>query len=236
MQPTTASNSAAETLDRFNTPEAAAKYARALDGTATDRRERQCLQRALVDLPRGAAVLDLPCGAGRLLPFLTGLGYAVTAADSSPHMVELAREHARARSLPMPPDRFIVASVFETPFRDGEFDAVVCNRLLHHFREPAARRAAMRELARISRGPVIVSFFCSRSIDAIVFNLKQTISRRPATDRIPIATRTLIADAAAAGLRVERWLPARPPVSRQWYAVTSRAATVEGARLELGAE
>ena len=34
----------------------------------------------------------------------------------------------------------------------------MCNRLLHHFAEPDVRIGVLRELARVSRGPVIVSF------------------------------------------------------------------------------
>ena len=219
--------SAEETLERFDSAKAARKYRGALDHTATHRRESRCIRRALAELPKGSRVLDLPCGAGRLLPELCGMGLAVTAVDSSPHMVELARQAAAGASLDMADSAFVVASIFDTRFGDDDFDAVVCNRLFHHFREPEVRRRALVELRRICRGPIVASFFCSRSIDGLFFHLKQCFRRVKATDRIPISARVFEEDARASGLSVRRWLQTRPAVSKQWYAVLERAAPVE---------
>lgn len=215
--------SAQETIERFDTAEAAAKYSRSLGGTATHRREMRCILTALAGVPAGGKVLDLPCGTGRLLPELTARGFLVTEADSSPHMVALAREHAVKSGLAAKDENFVVASVFQTPWPDGSFDAVVCNRLFHHFREPEVRRNAMKELRRISRGPIAASFFCNASIDGMMFHVKQAFKARKATDRIPIARGAFEQDAKASGLRVTRWMATRPGVSKQWYAVLERA-------------
>jgi len=61
------------------------------------------LQRAAVS--RGASVLEVGCGSGRLARALAEAGYAVLGVDASPPMVDLARRHAPAarfevRSLP----------------------------------------------------------------------------------------------------------------------------------------
>jgi SAM-dependent methyltransferase len=213
--------SAQATLDRFNTKDAAAKYARALVGTAVHRREERCIGRALSGLGAGARVLDLPCGAGRLLPLLVGSGFCVTAADSSLHMVDEAREMA-ARHGFAEAVRFAEANVFATGFDDDEFDAVVCNRLFHHFSEPDVRRKAFAELGRICRGPVVVSFFCTLAIDAGTLFLRDRLRRRRPNDRIPVSLRAIRADAGAAGLLVRKVLPVRPAISRQWYVVAER--------------
>jgi SAM-dependent methyltransferase len=161
-------------------------------------------------------VLDLPCGTGRLLPFLAASGYQVLAADSSAHMIERARELAERRGLAQSVD-FGVEDVLGTSFRDNTFDAVICNRLFHHFFESQTRIAALRELGRISRGPIVVSFFCSRSISSAAFLLKNRLRRRPATDRVPISFRAFAADIAAAGLQVDGKMATKPLLGKQWY-------------------
>jgi SAM-dependent methyltransferase len=215
--------SADETVTRFDTAAAAAKYSTALNDSPTHRRELRCILAALTGVPAGASVLDLPCGTGRLLPALTERGFDVTSADSSPHMVEQAKAYAGRQGLSVEPRRFLVANVMSLPFEDGRFDAVVCNRLFHHFREPQVRRDALVELRRVSRGPVVASFFCNSSLDAVMFHLMHALRRKKPTDRIPIPRRRFAADAAAAGLTVRQWLPIRAGISRQWYAVMERA-------------
>jgi SAM-dependent methyltransferase len=211
-----------EAVSRFDLKDAAEKYAGALPGTATDRREGRCIQRMLAGVSAGAEVLDLPCGTGRLLPLLCGLGYRVTAADSSGHMVDLARAFAVNQGLTMDADRFLVADALSTPFSDGAFGAVVCNRLIHHFREPEVRRAALKELRRISRGPILVSFFRDLGTDALAFRLKHLLRGSKATDRIPISLAALRADIEAAGLKIVAARGVRPLVSRQWYVLLER--------------
>jgi FkbM family methyltransferase len=212
-----------ETIDRFNTPDAAAKYARSLVGSRTHEREVRCIRRALDGVGAGARVLDLPCGTGRLLPMLLEAGFHVTEADSSAHMIDRARETAEA--IRADPERvaYAVADVSRLPFDDGAFDAVVCNRLLHHFREPEARRKALAELSRVSRGPVVASFFCSEGWDGAVFHVRNALASEKATDRIPIPFRAFADDADAAGLVIDATMPTRPGISKQWYVVMRRA-------------
>ncbi len=212
--------SAESARERFGTPAAAERYARSLVGTRKDRRERSCIARCLAGVPGGSRVLDMPCGTGRLLPFLCGLGYRVCGADSSEHMVARARRFAADRGLKDVELR--VASVFDTPYADGAFDAVVCNRLLHHFAEPETRRRALRELKRVSRGPIVVSFFRNRNLGALKFRVKWLLRGRRPVDRIPISLRAFRADVEAAGLVVRKAMCVRPLISQQCYALLSR--------------
>ncbi|HNY80757.1 MAG TPA: class I SAM-dependent methyltransferase [Sedimentisphaerales bacterium] len=215
-------NSAIETRDRFGSEAAAQKYARALEGTATHRREERCIRTALAGLGAGSRVLDIPSGTSRLLPLLRGMGFQVVEADSSRHMIEQGRRYAEDRGLSEGTE-FRVEDALATHFADDAFDAVLCNRLFHHFREPEVRRRCLRELSRICRGPLIVSFFCNLSVDAVSFHLRNWLRRKVVTDRIPIARSAFIADVVAARLRVVRMMMARPGISRQWYAVLERA-------------
>ena len=147
--------SAEKTIERFGTLTAAEKYSTALEGTKTHLREVRCIQRALQMVPVGGKVLDVPCGAGRLLPSLTALGFQVVAVDSSPHMVALARKRTEARGFEKETE-FLVSSIFDTGLNDDTFDAVICNRLFHHFSEPQIRRNALRELRRLCTGTIVV--------------------------------------------------------------------------------
>ena len=209
-------DSASAARARFDSRASSLKYAGALDDTSTHRRELRCIKRCLADLTAGSQVLDLPCGAGRLLPFLSASGYRVYAADSSPHMIERARELAVREGLAAVTG-FGVEDVLHTSFSDNSFDAVICNRLFHHFTESDTRVQAFTELKRISRGQVIVSFFCSRSVSSRIFLFRNHLRRRPHTDRLPIPLATIAAEARQAGLRVQRTMAAKPVFGKQWY-------------------
>lgn len=212
-----------QTLNRFDQPLVAADYPDVYGDSWKDRAERASILSALSDVSPGATVLDLPCGSGRLTSMLIERGYVVTAADSSPHMVaraqssveRITKSHADNKSKA----RFDVRDVMHTEFRDGEFDAVVCNRLFHHFTEPAVRQTALRELRRICRGPIIVSFFNSFALDSVRFRLRWMLRRQQPTDRIPISLSTFAADGRAAGLTVERTIATRWGISPMWYVV-----------------
>ena len=137
---------------RFDTSQAARKYA-ARQTNSRRQREQGCIRMALQVLPEGARVLDLPCGAGRLCPMLADIGLQVTGADSSEHMIKHAEEAREAACRERPERRgkvvFVIQDIMHTTFPDRYFDAAVCNRLFHHFCEPAMRCAALAELGRI---------------------------------------------------------------------------------------
>jgi hypothetical protein len=94
-----------------------------------------------------------------------------------------------------------------TRFGDRAFDAVVCHRLFHHLVDSETRRLAIRELKRISKGPVLVSFFSIFSLSALIRLLKYKILKRSPTDRIPIHPRTLAAEFEREGLQITRTIP-----------------------------
>lgn len=216
-----------QTLERFDQPLVAADYPDNYGDSWKDRAERASILSALEGIPAGATVLDLPCGTGRLTSMLIEQGYIVTAADSSPHMVARAQGSVERTAKPKTGKdlhvRFDVRDVMNTKFRDGEFDAIVCNRLFHHFTEPAVRQAALLELRRICQGPIIVSFFNSFALDSLRFRLRWMLRRQKPTDRIPIKLSEFAADGRAAGLTVERTIATRWGISPMWYVVFRRS-------------
>jgi 2-polyprenyl-3-methyl-5-hydroxy-6-metoxy-1,4-benzoquinol methylase len=199
----------------YASDEAAARYDRLHRGRARHRREVRCIQRALAGLPAESSILDLPCGTGRMFEALADLGLRITGADRSPAMLATAREAALRQ--PRVVDLCEI-DVFESGFEDDRFDAVLCNRLLHHFPSADDRRAALRELARICRGPLLVSFFCSAALDALRGRWRNA-RRGTSSGRLPIPWAAFRRDVEAAGLRAERVLRTLPGISKQWYVV-----------------
>jgi SAM-dependent methyltransferase len=217
------SNSADSTRSRFDTLAKSISYAQGLDGTRSHRREEKCLDACLDSLPAGSLILDLPCGTGRLLPHLHSRGFTICAADSSRHMLDRARELATRNQFEAKID-FRVEDLLATSFADRSVDAVICNRLFHHFTEPDTRIRAFKELARVSRGPIVVSFFCSRSLSSQLFLFRNRWRRTPHTDRLPIPLATIAAEANLAGLHVRQSMASKPIFGKQWYLVLSPLA------------
>lgn len=76
---------------------------------------------ALLGLEAGMAVLDVPCGDGRVALELAGRGYDVTGVDVTPPLLARARRRARDRGLRA---RWLLADMRNLPW-DGEFDAAL---------------------------------------------------------------------------------------------------------------
>jgi SAM-dependent methyltransferase len=95
--------------------------------------------------PAPADVLDVGTGSGHVAFLLAGLGFRVTGLDSSPGMLERAREHAATR--PHAP-AFVEGDAVAPPFPAGSFDAVVGRYVMWTLRDPAAAVAGWLELLR----------------------------------------------------------------------------------------
>jgi len=221
-------SSVQKAINQYQTERSAKKFASSVLGTATNRREKRCVVKALdlANIPKGASVLDIPCGAGRLLPLLKKRGFKVTGADVSANMVEEARRYAgpEGKNCLEKTDNLLVASVFETKFKDKQFDAVISNRLFqYYFAEPQVRRDALKELKRISSGPIIISFLCNWSIDTAPFYVEK-LFRCVTPGCLPISCTTFAKDILASGLVVERWIPMWPFFSKRWYVLLKQDA------------
>ncbi|HZP74032.1 MAG TPA: class I SAM-dependent methyltransferase [Gaiellaceae bacterium] len=84
----------------------------------------------------GRTALDVATGGGHVARRLREVGVEVTTADASPGME---------------PD--VVCQAEKLPFADGDFDVVVTRIAPHHFTDV---RAAVREMARVTRDSVVI--------------------------------------------------------------------------------
>ncbi len=87
-------------------------------------------------LHAGLSVLDCGCGPGSITCDIAGAVApgSVVGVDASDAQVQLARAHARSRSLGNV--WFRRAEAEALPFADGQFDAVFSNALLEHLSDP----------------------------------------------------------------------------------------------------
>lgn len=76
----------------------------------------------LLELPSGAAILDVPCGEGRHSAELAARGYNVTGLDLSPPLLESARQRASERGVSV---NWVEGDMRRLEW-DKEFDAVLC--------------------------------------------------------------------------------------------------------------
>jgi uncharacterized protein YbaR (Trm112 family) len=143
--------------ERYSSDEVVAVYRQQQEGIAVRsprlgalaQREIATVMRALGRLGVRGPVLDVPHGTGKLGPHLTGLTDEVVGGDASATML--------AQATPQPGLTRAVLDIRRLPFRDGAFDGAVSLRLFHRL-QPQARREGLRELARVSRRWVVVSY------------------------------------------------------------------------------
>ena len=110
--------------------------------------EQPVVREILDGLPVGVA-LDAACGTGRHSAYLAALGHEVIGVDSSPAMLERAREK-------VPGAEFLEGDLLELPLPDGSVDLAVCAIALSHV---ADLDRALAELVRVLRpgGHLVIS-------------------------------------------------------------------------------
>ncbi len=141
--------------DRWKDARVAAEYDERRFGSALSRRKHardvRLLGRILRRAGGGAGerwILDLPCGTCRLSAALATAG-RVVGADVS---LEMMRQAPPGTASPAR----LQASAFALPFRDGAFDAAVSMRFLFHLDDAEERVRVLREVGRVTAGPVLV--------------------------------------------------------------------------------
>lgn len=156
-------------------------------GPRTDQRERKAIRALLSMVPVSSGPwLDAPAGAGRLSAELPG------------PVIQLDRDRAMLVAAGAAHPR-VCATASALPFADGAFAGALCCRLLQHIASSQERRAILSELARVTRGPVVLSFFDAASL----LHLRRVLRRalgKTRSGRCAVRRATLLQDVQAAGL------------------------------------
>lgn len=127
----------------------------------------------------GATVLDVGGGHGQLAHPLVREGYKVTVLSSAESC-----KHRIADIVDAGTCEFQVGNVIELPYPDKSFDAVVAVRMLTHCE---AWPQLVKEMCRVSRGPVVTDYPTSQSLNAIapaLFNAKKKYEKNTRTWRL----------------------------------------------------
>ena len=166
-----------------------------LRGRLYRRREERAIELALRGLARGSRVLDAACGTGRITALVQRNGFQAEGCDISLAMMAVARRRLASLGCSVP---FVESSVEQLPYADGAFDAATCVGLLMHL-DARMRVRALRELARVSRGRVVVQYGC---VDAFQ-RLGAWITRRqPGQVRFPVSEAEMLEDLRQSGLHM----------------------------------
>jgi len=150
-------------------------YAKSLSKRWSTRREYNLLRRLLASQPHCATLLDLPSGGGRLSPQIAEFTDLLIEADIALGQVQYGREFARIKNTRQV---WMTASGFHIPFRDASIDGIVCVRLNHHLPTPEERERLVRELLRVSKRFVVMTFFDYHSFKNLGRRLRQPLDKK----------------------------------------------------------
>lgn len=221
------------TLTRFNSNQGAGNYKKKFDTKRVERvkdfLEQRQIERQIADLSKNVGeswVLDMPSGIGRFYPVLKKYFPRVLQADWSELMLQIAREN-------LAPDAvgYLRVSASELPFRDQQFELVYSVRLCHHLPASEERRRYIKEILRVSRGCVVLSFLDTFSPHNIYRSFSRWLRGKPLKHHISAEDVADIAETR--GFAVVNSSLVSRVFSGQRYVVLVRASqTAEGAEAE----
>ena len=138
-------------------------------------REFGLLDRMLRNQGPCKVLLDLPCGGGRLSPPMARYTDLLIEADVALGQVRYGCKHGQVSTR----QAWMIASGFQIPLRDASVDGTVCVRLTHHLPSGAEREQLVRELLRVSKRFLILSFFDYYSPKNTLRRLRRPFNRKP---------------------------------------------------------
>lgn len=168
------------------------------------RLEQAALRELLKGIERIPVALDLPSGVGRLTPVLAEVAERVILADSSPIMLEMAREEH-----PELPAEYIQTDAQNIQLADASVDLLFCHRFLHHIHDRAVRVRLFAELARVTRRYAVLSYY-SPGLRTRFRNLARNLIGIGDRSMQPASLREFMREMSAAGFREVRRRVLRP--------------------------
>ena len=168
--------------------------------------EERIVEKAIRQFPSRGRVLDAACGTGRITALLRRHGFQSVGCDISPAMITVARRRFAALGYDVP---FVETNIEQLPYPDGFFDAATCVGLLMHL-DARMRVRALREIARVTRGPLLVQYVR----DDVFQRMRTRLTGRPAGGaQYPVTTDEIGSDLQQSGLIGRATFPVLPGVS-----------------------
>lgn len=145
------------------------------DQKLVDRREQAMVDEIIrtFGLTKGR-VLDAPCGYGRFSTLFARHGAEIICADVSAAMVGRARERVQEEGRR---GRYVVMDIRHLPFKENTVDATFTMRLFHHGFARDQMADILKELARVTRRWVILSYYRYNAFHGFFRRLKGFSSR-----------------------------------------------------------
>lgn len=179
-------------------------YQRRMHKRFGTRHEWRLIGRHLDKVGDSRVILELPCGGGRITPSFADRADFIIEADIAVGQVR----YGRANSDLAVPRAWMTASAFHIPLRDGGVDGTICIRLCHHLPTALERERLFRELMRVSKRFIIVTFFDHHSLKNLTRRMRHPFDRKP-------PKMTMTTDRVAELAREGGWrLIAAPPLNR----------------------
>ncbi len=208
-------------IEKYQSPEGAAsynvKYEKEWIKRLSHRKEYRVLDKIFEIVGGGhERFLDLPSGTGRLFPALRPHGKKFFETDVSREMLKLARVNLEDYQ-----PNLVQASAFHIPYKDGSFDCVFSARLTHHIPEARERDLFLRELGRVSRKWVVVTFFHTHSVKNVLRRFRRLFNRK--RPKITMTTSELEAVMKTAGLQLVTTIPLARLFSGHHFAILKKA-------------
>ena len=120
--------------------------------------------------------LDAPCGTGRATIMLTRLGYTTTGVDLGDAAITVAKRKLKEAGVVATIE---AADIEHLHYGDNAFDATLCFRLYHHFPNDEIRSRVIRELCRVSKKYVLMSYFSPMSNTSIRREYRRVLFNKP---------------------------------------------------------
>lgn len=125
-------------------------------------------ERIVVDIfrniPANSKVLDLPCGTGRISEkLITEFSFMLTAADYSEDMLAIARRRVKGNNNNI---GFQTIDAENIGYGNGSYDVVLTVKLMHLL-PVETQRKVLKELCRVSRWLVVVTYAYHSKIEAL---------------------------------------------------------------------
>jgi ubiquinone/menaquinone biosynthesis C-methylase UbiE len=206
-------------IDRYKSYEGAAsfntKYDREWHKRVCTRREYKVITKCFQITGPVDSILDFPSGAGRLFRAYHPHGRRFIAMDLSLEMLKFARQNL-AEWKPL----LSTGSAFRMPLKDGCVDVAFSARLFHHVPDKEERHQYIRELLRVSRKFVVITFFHTWSLKNILRMIRRPFNKKK--PKVTMTTDELRTIAREQGWEVVKTIPLSRIASGHHYAVLRR--------------
>ena len=179
-----------------------AAYAQKLFKRMSTAREFRLLRRLLGSQGPCDVVLHLPCGGGRLSRQIAPSTKLLVEADIALGQVLYSKQRPTLDTSQV----WMTASAFHIPFRDESVDGTVCCRLCHHLPTANERERLVRELLRVSKRFVIMTFFDYHSPKNTLRRIRRPIDHKPPKMTMTVARVRELAQENGARLVQYPWL------------------------------